>query len=93
MTGWKEDGTFGGGGNKDQRVAAMKALADWWVTGGGKESGKLRYFADQPLLGHPDVTDRHLLVWAFEDYLKKWFFNLLQVLEVGQAQLSSRNIS
>lgn len=42
MTGWKEDGTMGGGGNKDQRIAVVKALADWWVTGGGKESGKLR---------------------------------------------------
>jgi ribosome biogenesis protein MAK21 len=43
MAGWKEDGTTsGGGGNKDQRVAVMKALADWWVTGGGKETGKLK---------------------------------------------------
>jgi ribosome biogenesis protein MAK21 len=83
MTGWKEDGTTGGGGNKDQRVAVLKALADWWVTGGGKENGKLKYFADQPLLAHPQVTDRHLVVFAFEDWLKRWFFNLLQVLEVG----------
>lgn len=41
MAGWKEDG-IGGGGNKDQRVAVMKALADWWVGGGGKEQGKLK---------------------------------------------------
>jgi ribosome biogenesis protein MAK21 len=32
-----------GGGNKDQRLAVVKALADWWVTRGGKEKGKLRY--------------------------------------------------
>lgn len=42
MMGFKEDGTIGGGGNKDQKVAVIKALADWWTTGGGKESGKLR---------------------------------------------------
>jgi ribosome biogenesis protein MAK21 len=42
MMGFKEDGTVGGGGNKDQRVAVIKALADWWTTGGGKETGKLR---------------------------------------------------
>jgi ribosome biogenesis protein MAK21 len=42
MTGFKEDGTVGGGGNKDQRVAVIKALADWWTTGGGKEGSKLR---------------------------------------------------
>ncbi|OCF43874.1 ribosome biogenesis protein MAK21 [Kwoniella heveanensis CBS 569] len=83
MAGWKEDGIGAGtGGNKDQRVAVMKALADWWVSGGGKSQGKLRYFADQPLLAHPQLTERHLLVFAFEDYLKKWFFHLLQVLEV-----------
>jgi hypothetical protein len=38
------------------------------------------------MLSHPDITDRHLLVYAFEDYLKKWFFNLLQTLEVGHAR-------
>jgi hypothetical protein len=38
------------------------------------------------MLSHPDITDRHLLVYAFEDYLKKWFFNLLQTLEVGHLQ-------
>ena len=38
------------------------------------------------MLSHPDITDRHLLVYAFEDYLKKWFFNLLQTLEVGYPQ-------
>ncbi|WWC65915.1 uncharacterized protein I303_108537 [Kwoniella dejecticola CBS 10117] len=84
MAGWKEDGTVGqgSGGNKDQRVAVIKALADWWVNGGGKPAGKLKYFADQPLLSHPQLTDRHLLVFAFEDYLKRWFFSLLQVMEV-----------
>lgn len=40
-----------------------------------------RYFGDQPLLAHPDITDRHLLVYAFEDFLKKWFFNILQIIE------------
>ncbi|WWC92883.1 uncharacterized protein L201_007845 [Kwoniella dendrophila CBS 6074] len=84
MLGYKDDGSIGSGSgsNKDQRVAVMKALADWWTNGGGKSNGKLRYFADQPLLAHPQLTDRNLLMFAFEDYLKRWFFNLLQVLEV-----------
>ncbi|TXT12976.1 hypothetical protein VHUM_01377 [Vanrija humicola] len=80
MAGWR-DGAPGGGGGRDERMATVRALADWWVTGGGKEAGKLRYFADQPLLAHPDITDRHLLVYAFEDFLKKWFFNILQIIE------------
>lgn len=39
-----------------------------------------RYFRDQPLL-HPDRTDSHLLIWYFEDWLKKYFFSMLQILE------------
>lgn len=50
MTGYKDDTAdaregrvgAGSGGNKDQRVAVCKALVDWWVSGGGKASGKLR---------------------------------------------------
>lgn len=41
-----------------------------------------RYFRDQPLT-HPDVTDQYLLLWYFEDWLKKYFFAILQLLEVG----------
>jgi hypothetical protein len=40
-----------------------------------------RYFRDQPLM-HPAVTDSHLLLWYFEDWLKKYFFSILQILEV-----------
>jgi ribosome biogenesis protein MAK21 len=40
-----------------------------------------RYFRDQSLT-HPEVKDDHLLLWYFEDWLKKWFFGVLQVLEV-----------
>lgn len=31
---------------------------------------------------HQDVTDEHLIVWHFEDWLKKYFFSILQILEV-----------
>lgn len=72
----------GAGGGREERIAVLRALADWWVSGGGKETGKLKYLADQPQLGNPAVTDRHLLVWGFEDWLKKWFFSILQILEV-----------
>ncbi|KAJ9098475.1 hypothetical protein QFC19_006342 [Naganishia cerealis] len=71
-----------GGGGREERIAVLRALADWWVSGGGKETGKLKYLADQPQLGNPAVTDRHLVVWGFEDWLKKWFFSILQILEV-----------
>lgn len=41
-----------------------------------------RYFLDQPLL-HPRATDQHLLAWYFEDWLKKYFFSVLEILEVS----------
>ncbi|KAI0665484.1 CBF/Mak21 family-domain-containing protein [Trametes maxima] len=66
-------------GGRDEGLKAVRCVVDWWVGGGGP-GRKLKYFRDQPLL-HPDVDDAHLLVWFFEDWLKKYFFSILQVLE------------
>ncbi|KAG8906901.1 hypothetical protein FRB99_005783 [Tulasnella sp. 403] len=71
--------TMAGKKAKDESLKALKAIVDLWV-GGAAPERKLKYFVDQPL-GHPAVTDRHLVVWAFEDWFKKYFFSLLQVLE------------
>ncbi|KAN0134591.1 CBF/Mak21 family domain containing protein [Lactarius tabidus] len=65
---------------REERLKAARALMDWWV-GGGAPNRKLKYFRDQSLL-HPDVTDQHLVVWYFEDWLKKFFFSFLQILEI-----------
>ncbi|KZV64527.1 CBF-domain-containing protein [Peniophora sp. CONT] len=74
------EGDKGKAGSRDERLKAARAIVDWWV-GGGSPPRKLKYFRDQPLL-HPDITNKHLLVWYFEDWLKKYFFSLLQVLEM-----------
>ncbi|KAF8197362.1 CBF/Mak21 family-domain-containing protein [Pholiota molesta] len=58
---------------------SVECIVDWWV-GGGAPGRKLRYFRDQPLL-HPGATDAYLLVWYYEDWLKKYFFSVLQILE------------
>lgn len=51
--------------------------------------GDVRYFVDQPI-AHPGVTDKHILLWYFEDWLKKYFYSVLQILEVDrQAALYS----
>ncbi|KAF9005217.1 CBF/Mak21 family-domain-containing protein [Cyathus striatus] len=68
-----------GKGGRDESLKALRCIVDWWV-GGGAPDRKLKYFREQPLL-HPDVTDQHLVVWYFEDWLKKYFFSVLQVLE------------
>ncbi|KAG5646796.1 hypothetical protein DXG03_002173 [Asterophora parasitica] len=68
-----------GKGGRDESLKALRCIADWWV-GGGAPDRKLKYFRDQPL-NHPAVTDEHLLIWYFEDRLKKYFFSILQILE------------
>ncbi|TFK25841.1 CBF-domain-containing protein [Coprinopsis marcescibilis] len=68
-----------GKGGRDESLKALRCVVDWWV-GGGAPNRKLKYFREQPLL-HSEVTDQHLLVWFFEDWLKKYFFSVLQILE------------
>ncbi|KAH8117031.1 CBF-domain-containing protein [Phellopilus nigrolimitatus] len=64
---------------REESLKALRAIVDWWI-GGGAPDRKLKYFIDQPL-SHPGVTDKHLLVWFFEDWLKKYFYSILQILE------------
>ncbi|KAK7035790.1 CCAAT-box-binding transcriptional factor [Favolaschia claudopus] len=68
-----------GKGGRDESLKALRCIVDWWV-GGGAPERKLKYMRDQPL-SHPSVTDQHLLLWYFEDWLKKYFFSILQILE------------
>ncbi|KAF8608211.1 CBF-domain-containing protein [Ceratobasidium sp. AG-I] len=66
-------------GGRGESLKALRAIVDWWV-GGGCPDRKLRYFRDQPVSSN-EITDAHLIVWHFEDWLKKFFFNILQLLE------------
>ncbi|KAJ1925578.1 RNA-binding ribosome biosynthesis protein mak21 [Tieghemiomyces parasiticus] len=43
---------------------------------------KLRFFVDQPL-GHPDIGPAQLVLWYFEDQLKRLYFSLIQAFEVA----------
>ncbi|KAF7353702.1 Sterol regulatory element binding protein cleavage-activating protein [Mycena venus] len=68
-----------GKGGREESLKALRCVVDWWV-GGGTPDRKLKYMRDQPL-SHPSVTDQHLVLWYFEDWLKKYFFSILQILE------------
>jgi ribosome biogenesis protein MAK21 len=41
---------------------------------------QLKFFVDQPVLS-PKVTPRHLILWCFEDALKRAYFDFISVLE------------
>ncbi len=94
---------------REDRLRAARAIMDWWVGGGVPNrklrgvsltspiiyaflESRPRYFRDQALL-HSDVTDQHLVIWYFEDWLKKYFFSYLQILEVPQEPLSSTRVT
>ncbi|CBQ70989.1 related to MAK21-protein required for 60S ribosomal subunit biogenesis [Sporisorium reilianum SRZ2] len=80
--------------SREEASRATRALADWLASEGGLGSRKLRYFRDQPQLAAAsaalasgdlvaaEAAKSHLLLWAFEDHLKKFYFQFLQVLEV-----------
>ncbi|KAG9312645.1 CBF/Mak21 family-domain-containing protein [Chiua virens] len=68
-----------GKGGRGESLKALRCIIDWWI-GGGAPDRKLKYFRDQPLTS-PKIDDAQLLEWYFEDWLKKYFFSVLQILE------------
>lgn len=68
--------------SRSQAVVALATIKDLFASGVILPSGrKLKPFAKQPGLGCSGITDLHLLVWAFEDWLKLFYFEVLKVLE------------
>jgi len=68
--------------SRSQAVAALAAIKDLLASGVVLPSDrKLKAFVKQAGLGSSAVTDLHLLVWAYEDWLKSFYFEVLKVLE------------
>jgi ribosome biogenesis protein MAK21 len=83
--------------SRNQALMAVAALKDLLGQGMVLPNRKLRAFGKQPALlgalqgkaaqwrtGDPlpgGIEKRHLMLWAYEDWLKKMYFELLQVLE------------
>lgn len=63
-------------GNALQSIAALK---DMFINGVLPDR-KLKAFKKQPITNNTDP--RVLIIWAFEDWLKQYFFSLIQILEV-----------
>lgn len=70
---------------KKSRGSALQSIAslkDIFVQGGVLPDRKLRWFKNQPGLSS-FASSEWLIVWAFEDWLKQYFFSLIQILEVS----------
>ncbi|KAI7884054.1 CBF-domain-containing protein [Lichtheimia hyalospora FSU 10163] len=64
---------------RKEAVMALESLKDLFL-GSVLPDRKLKYFADQPLAAH-GVKDKHLVLWYFEDHLKKYYYQLVQQIE------------
>ncbi|KAL7273675.1 RNA-binding ribosome biosynthesis protein mak21 [Rhizina undulata] len=68
--------------SRSQAIAALAAIKDLFASGVVlPPNRKLKFFAKQPGLGGEDCKDIHLLVWAYEDWLKNFYFEILKTLE------------
>jgi ribosome biogenesis protein MAK21 len=68
--------------SRNEAVQAIAALKDLLV-GNLLPDRKLVFFGKQPRL-HSAAKDEELMLWAFEDWLKGWYFQVLQVVEVSK---------
>ncbi|KAG0337144.1 hypothetical protein BG004_007757 [Podila humilis] len=66
--------------SRTEAVKSIESLKDLFI-GGMLPDRKLKYFQDRPLT-HPDATNEHLIMWIFEDYLKKTFWKFVQLLKI-----------
>ncbi|KAI8991981.1 CBF/Mak21 family-domain-containing protein [Mycotypha africana] len=64
---------------RNEAVMAITSLKDLFISSVLPDR-KLIYFVDRPLASK-DVTDLHLLLWAFEDHLKKTYLEFLRIIE------------
>ncbi|KAI9609615.1 hypothetical protein H4Q26_007575 [Puccinia striiformis f. sp. tritici PST-130] len=69
--------------NREESGKTLRSLVEWLRGAGNPQAGglpprKLKYFRDQPDLS---VIAHTHIIWAFEDWLKNWYLDLLRVIE------------
>ncbi|RPA85862.1 CBF-domain-containing protein [Ascobolus immersus RN42] len=67
--------------SRSQAVLALNAIKDLLAAGNVLPDRKLRAFKNQVGLGSGNLTDMHLIIWAYEDWLKDFYFETLKVVE------------
>lgn len=73
--------------SREESGKVLRGVVDWWRgVGGGAPTRKLKAFSEQSGLGAIEGmgkdAERFLVLWAFEDWLKAWFFDILKSVEV-----------
>ncbi|KAG5518446.1 hypothetical protein PMAC_002841 [Pneumocystis sp. 'macacae'] len=65
--------------NRTEVIQSVQALKDLFIST-VLPNRKLKYFK-QRFLDSKNVTKKELILWAFEDFLKKYYFEYLEILE------------
>jgi ribosome biogenesis protein MAK21 len=66
--------------SRNEAVQAIAAIKDLLI-GNLLPERKLMYFDKQPRL-RSDATEQEMILWTFEDWLKGWYYQVLQTIEV-----------
>ncbi|KAJ1853975.1 RNA-binding ribosome biosynthesis protein mak21 [Coemansia sp. RSA 1853] len=66
--------------NRREALLAVSSVKDLMASSLLPSTRKLRHFADQPLHA-AGATNAHFILWAFEDRLKRNYFDLIQTME------------
>ncbi|KAJ2471736.1 RNA-binding ribosome biosynthesis protein mak21, partial [Coemansia sp. RSA 2322] len=66
--------------NRREALMAVGSVKDLMSLNLLPPNRKLKYFADQPINAR-GITNAHWIMWAFEDKLKRHYFDLIQVME------------
>ncbi|KAJ1771489.1 RNA-binding ribosome biosynthesis protein mak21 [Coemansia sp. RSA 1843] len=66
--------------NRREALLAVGSVKDLMCINLLPADRKLKYFAEQPL-NAKEITNTHWILWAFEDKLKRHYFDLIQAME------------
>ncbi|RIA92621.1 CBF/Mak21 family-domain-containing protein [Glomus cerebriforme] len=67
--------------NRNEAIQAVESLKNLMIEFLLPPDRKLKFFRDQPI-NKTIVSNKDLIVWSFEDYLKRKYFELIRVIEI-----------
>ncbi|KAG4304291.1 hypothetical protein PORY_002266 [Pneumocystis oryctolagi] len=66
--------------SRTQIIQSVEALKDLFISTILPDR-KLKYFKQQDFFDSENMTKKQLILWAFEDFLKRYYFEYLEILE------------
>ncbi|CAI2161374.1 19917_t:CDS:10 [Funneliformis geosporum] len=67
--------------NRNEAVQAVESLKNLMIELLLPPNRKLKFFRDQ-LIYKENISNKNLILWSFEDYLKRKYFELIRIIEI-----------